>query len=111
MQPIPRGLLIHSAQLNDVERDSFGKEEDRLVAVLERVRVEPSDKIVVNEYGTDIQCSAVLFIDARSSTPAGVSVDVGQSVVWDGRRYRVQDVQRFYDNRKYHHMEVALTDG
>lgn len=111
MLPIPRGLLIHTVQLNDVIRDPFGMEEDKLAAVLGRVRIEPTDKIVVNEYGTDIQCTATLFIDAKSSTPEGVSVNVGQTVIWDGRRYRVQDVQRFYDQRKYHHMEVSLTDG
>ena len=59
----------------------------------------------------DVQCTANLFIDAVSSWPLGVSPSVGNSVVWEGRRYIVQDIQRLYDEHKLHHLEVELSDG
>lgn len=111
MLPIPLKLLIHSATLNEVETDKWGAEQDKFAYALHHVRFEPSTRIVHTANNADVQCTATLFIDAVSSWPLGVSPSVGNSVVWEGRRYIVQDIQRLYDENKLHHLEVELSDG
>lgn len=111
MRPIPVSLLIHSAALYDVEKDDYRQETDTLRARLDRVRVDPSVEIVKDRNGEDVQCSALLFYDERNSLPRGLRFSTGQAVVFDGQRYRVQDVQMLYDERALHHQEVALIDG
>lgn len=111
MLPIPLKLLIHSATLNEVEADKWGAEQDKLISALHHVRFEPSTRIVHTANNSDVQCTATLFIDSVSSWPVGVSPSVGNSVVWEGRRYIVQDIQRLYDEHKLHHLEVELSDG
>lgn len=110
-RPIPTRLLIHQATLNDVVRGDYGEEQDKMVAELRQVRFEPSARIVTTASGADVQCVATLFVDGVNSFPRGVSISIGQSVLWEGRRYRVQDVAREHDERKLHHLEVELSDG
>lgn len=108
---IPAHLLIHSATLFDVEKDQWGDAQDKIVSELVRVRFEPSTRIIANANGTDIQCTATMFVDSVNSYPANVSISVGQAILWDGARYIVRDVQRLYDEIKLHHLEVELSDG
>lgn len=111
MLPIPLRMLIHEAMLNEVTSDKWGAESDKVVAHLKHVRIEPSDRIVRTSNNADVQCTATLFIDAISSWPIGITPSVGNSVLWEGRRYKVQDVQRLYDENRLHHLEVELSDG
>ena len=111
MLPIPLRLLIHDAVLNEVETNSWGAEQDKLLYNLKYVRFEPSTRIVHTSDNADVQCVATLFIDAVSSWPLGVTPSVGNSVLWEGRRYKVQHVQRLYDDNRLHHLEVELSDG
>lgn len=111
MLPIPLRLLIHEATLNEVERNDYGAEQDKLIASLKYVRFEPSTRIVHTAENADVQCVATLFIDAVSSWPLGVTPSVGNSVIWEDRRYKVQDIQRLYDDNRLHHLEVELSDG
>lgn len=111
MLPIPLRLLIHEATLYETEKNDYGAEQDKLVAALKYVRFEPSTRIVHTADNADVQCVATMFVDAVSSWPVGVRVYVGNSVVWEGRRYKVQNVQRFYDENRLHHLEVELSDG
>lgn len=108
---IPAHLLIHSATLNDVIKDEWGLVQDKLVSELVRVRFEPSTRLVKDANGEDIQCTALLFVDMVNSYPANLVISVGQSIVWDGQRYIVQDIHRLYDEIKLHHLEVDLSDG
>lgn len=111
MRPIPVSMLIHEAILNNVTTDENFSEQDQLVEYLYQVRFEPSSRVIVGSDNVDIQCTATMYVDGVNSHPQGVSVDVGQSVLWEGRRYIVQDVKRLYDGRNYHHLEVDLSDG
>ena len=111
MLPIPLRMLIHEAVLNSVTTDEWQAEQDKFLHNLKYVRFEPSTRIVHTANNADIQCTATLFIDAISSWPIGVVPEIGNSVIWEGRRYKVQDVQRLYDDRKLHHLEVELSDG
>lgn len=111
MLPIPLRLLIHEATLNEVERDDYGTEQDKVIAQLKYVRFEPSTKIIHTADNADVQCTSKLFIDAVASWPIGVSPSVGNSILWDGRRYKVQLIKRLYDENRLHHLEVELSDG
>ncbi len=111
MRPIPLGLLCHTVQLSNVERDDYGAETDVPVATLHRVRLEPSAQVLVSNQGMDVQCSATLFVDARRSWPVGVRVLPEQALLWEGKRFRVHAVYPLFDGRKLHHWEVALSDG
>ena len=111
MLPIPLRMLIHEATLNEVERNDYGAEQDKLIATLKYIRFEPSTRIVHTTDNADVQCTATMFIDAISSWPVGISPSIGNSVVWEGRRYKVQDIQRLYDDNRLHHLEVELSNG
>lgn len=111
MKPIPVRLLIHGATLSTVETDENLKEYDKLKAVLLQVRFEPLNRVVVRSDNTDVQCSARLFVDAVNTRPVGVEIHEGESVLWEDRRYIVQQVYPMYDARKLHHWEVDLSDG
>lgn len=111
MLPMPMRLLIHSATLNNVVVDENLNEQDNFVVQMYHVRFEPSTRVIVARDNTDVQCVATLYIDAVKSQPQDLVVSIGQSIVWDGNRYKVADVARLYDEGKYHHMEVELTDG
>lgn len=111
LRSLPVSMLCHTCTLNDVVRDDYQNEYDRFVANLERVRLEPSVQRIIDAAGQDVQCAAVLYFDARVSTPHGQTFDIGQSIVFDGDRYRVADIQRLYDRNRLHHLEVTLIDG
>lgn len=111
MLPIPLRLLIHEATLNEVVRDDYGAEQDKMIAQLKYVRFEPSTRVVRTADNADVQCTATLFIDAVSSWPVGVSPSIGNSIIWEGRRYRIEDIARQYDENRLHHLEVALSNG
>lgn len=104
-------VLIHGCSLYNVDIDDYRNETDKLVANVMRVRIDPGTKIIKDSKGTDVQVSATLYYDERNSAPRGVRFLVGQAIVFDGERYRVADVQRFYDSVRLHHQEVALIDG
>ena len=111
MPPISRDLLVHDAELNNVVRDKFGSETDELIEHLYYVRLEPSQKVIVSSDNADIQCSALMFVDSVNTIPVGIPISVGNSILWEGKRYRVQQVNPFYDNVRLHHTEVLLSDG
>lgn len=112
MRPIPLKLLIHDAVLNNIVTDDYQNEQDQFVTALYRVRFEPETRLVKTSTGADVQCTAMMFFDSVNSWPVGTAFDVEkQSIVWQGRRYRIQDVQLLYDANKLHHMEVYLSDG
>lgn len=111
MLPIPLKLLIHSATLHEVTRDDYGAETDKLIDTLYHVRFEPTDRITRDANGADVQLTAVMFYDAVSSHPVGLSPSVGNSILWDGRRYIVRGIKRLYDDYRLHHLEVELSNG
>lgn len=111
MLPIPLRLLIHEATLNEVVIDDLFAEQDKLLAQMYHVRFEPSTRVVVDSNGADVQCTATMFFDSVSSWPVDCVISVGNTIIWEGRRYRVRDVQRLYDDNRLHHLEVELSDG
>ena len=115
MIPIPRRLLIHSCALvTELPKDKWGNVSTDSVA-LSHVRVEPCAKVVKSADGVDVQLSAVLFFDCRASIPRSADFrmpgDGGcerQTVIFEGRRYVVGSIERLYDTKGIHHLEIGL---
>lgn len=119
--PIPKKLLIHSAELiTEFSADKWGTPQKSETVQLEHVRIEPSAKYVIGGNGETVQLAAVLFFDCRNSSPADVSfalkddtVNGGtvvlQKVSFGGRLFTVQTVETLYaDKNRVHHYEVGL---
>lgn len=115
MIPIPRRLLIHSCELvTELPKDKWGNV-STVSEKLSCVRVEPCVKVVKGADGVDVQLSAVLFFDTHTSCPRSavfkLSGDGGcerQTVIFDGRRYVVGSIERLYDTKGVHHLEIGL---
>ena len=115
MIPIPRRLLIHSCELvTELPKDKWGNV-STVSEKLSCVRIEPCAKVVKGSDGADVQLSAVLFFDMRTSYPCSAVFrlpgDGGcerQTVIFEGRRYVVGSIERLYDSRGLHHVEVGL---
>ena len=115
MIPIPRRLLIHSCELvTELPKDKWGNVSADSVT-LSCVRVEPCAKVVKGADGVDVQLSAVLFFDMHTSYPRSAVFkmpgDGGcerQTVVFEGRRYVVGNIERLYDTKGVHHLEIGL---
>ena len=115
MIPIPRRLLIHSCQLvTELPKDKWGNV-SAVSEVLSCVRIEPCAKVVKSADGVDVQLSAVMFFDMHTSFPRSavfkLSGDEGcerQVVIFEGRRYVVGSIERLYDTKGVHHLEIGL---
>lgn len=111
MRCIPRGLLIHSAEIRSVlNEDCFGKKVYSEPEKLRFIRIdrEESDKKAAHAF----KCtgSAVLIYDALSSLPLNFSFTVGQEVLSDGSLYRIRLVRKLYDKSRLHHIEAELEE-
>ena len=118
--PIPKRLLVHSAELvTKYNSDKWGKASDSDSVQLEHIRIEPTSQIVTDSSGTMIKLSATLFYDCRNSSPSvnfalkgdsvdGKTVEI-QQVIFGGRTFTVQTIEPLYaDTNKIHHYEVGL---
>lgn len=113
MMPIPKALLIHTAQIQDVSgKDTWGKETLTEPVTLEYVRLEPSTKYVRDKSNQEIQLAAVMFYDCRNSRPRGQTFRDNQVLTFNGERYRTKLVEPLYDGRRLHHYEIGMVrDG
>lgn len=111
MKPIPKSLLPHSAALKSATIDAWQKPVDTPIAALEHVRVEPSSKIIKSKDNTEKQLAAVMFYDVRNSSPKNQAFAAGQVVVFDGARYEIELVDKLYDARHLHHLEIGMSGG
>lgn len=108
MKPIPKNLLIHSADLFEVTEGAWQDKSETLVAVLKNVRVEPCSKMIATNDNRSLTLSAVLFYDTRNSQPRDIEISCGNYVIFEKQKYRVETVERLYDNKRLHHLEVGL---
>lgn len=107
-RPIPCSLLIHSAVLYQVSENAWQSETRTELAQLSHVRIEPASRLVVGKDNRSAEISAVLFYDCRNSRPRAIEFAEGQRVEFGGKLYRIQSIDRIYDNRRLHHLEVGL---
>lgn len=109
MNQIPKSLLIHEiTHMTALKKDKWGKGEAVDTQKVERVRIEPSSKIVRGKNGAEIQLQAELFYDCKNSRPKGVIFKEDDIVAFNDARHKVKTVTRLYDEKKLHHYEIGL---
>ena len=109
MKPIPKRLLIHSAELKTVNADnSWQEEETKTIANLKYVRIEPSSKHITAKDNRQVTLAATLLYDCRNSRPAGVGFIQGQKIIWNGIEHVIETIEPLYDGEKLHHYELGL---
>lgn len=109
MKPIPKNLLIHSAyaiKLGEPERWEAAPEIGR--TKLSRIRMEPSSTLRISKTNEQVQLSGVLFYDCRNSRPKDYDFSHADKIEIDGVQYNIVGVQKHYDDKKLHHLEVEL---
>ena len=106
---IPASLLIHAVTLYKIkEKDRWGKAELDTGTELQRVRMEPSSRIVRDKNNAEIQLTATLFYDCRNSRPRNVTFEVDDIISFNGQKHRVQTIEPMYDGKRLHHYEIGL---
>ena len=121
IRPIPKNLLIHSAELTtEFSPDKWGKPQGCETVQLEHVYFENSAKHIIGGNGELVQLAATLYFDCRNSSPRDVRFAlkddtvngkkvVLQKVSFEGRLYTVQTVEALYaDRKRVHHYEAGL---
>lgn len=109
MKPIPKSLLIHSAELKAVSTDnSWQDEETKTIANLKYVRIEPSSKLITAKDNRQVTLTVTLLFDCRNSRPADVKFKQGQKIIWNGIEHTIETIEPLYDGSKLHHYELGL---
>lgn len=110
MIPIPSSFLIHSAQLlTPTGEDVWQSQTYGSPISLSHIRVEPVKQWITDKENRQVSLSASLFYDCRNSLPRNVEFRAGAKVIFDGREYTIETVERLYDERRLHHIEVGLS--
>lgn len=109
MRPIPKNLLIHEVMLHRSQsKDRWGKTELDRGAHLERVRLEPTSKIVRDKNNAEIRLSAIMFYDCKNSLPRDISFAEDDIIIFNRQKHKIQTVELLYDEQKLHHYELGL---
>ena len=109
MKPIPKKLLIHNVTLyKEVNKDRWGKSNLSEGIALERVRMEPSGKVIRDKSGAEVQLASTLFYDCKNSYPKDISFVLDDIIVFNGQKHQIKDIEPLYDERKLHHYELGL---
>ncbi len=108
MKPIPKTLLIHSAELFEEKEGGWQESERTPIAALTHIRIEPCSKLMQTDGNRSVTLEATLFYDCRNSSPANVEFKQGLRLKFDEVIYKVETVERLYDNKRLHHLEVGL---
>ena len=120
ISPIPKKLLPHSAELiTKYDPDKWGNSAESDTVILEHIRIEPSEKIIMENSEIKIKLSATIFYDMRNSSPDAKfrlkgdiigekTVDV-QQIFFNGRIFTVKTIEAHYaDSKNIHHYEIGL---
>lgn len=109
MRPIPKRLLIHSATaVTEGKADIWNEKSAASETQLSLIRVEPSSDLTVSKQNEQVKLSAILIFDCKNSKPAGFEFDHVKHIVFEGQKYNIEGIGKFYDERKLHHYEVEL---
>ena len=108
MRPIPLKLLIHSVLLRHPSGVDRWQNTTYTDTNLTRVRIEPSGKVVKTKDNTEVQLTSMMFYDRSNSRPAGIEIQPDDVIVFGTQTYTVKTVERLYDERRLHHLEVGL---
>ena len=109
MKPMPKNLLIHSAELISVsEKDQWQEEQTGKSVHLEKIRIEPFSKLVTAKDNRQITLSALLIYDCRNSRPKNIQFEQDQKVMWNGIEHVIETIEPLYDGGILHHYELGL---
>lgn len=109
MMRIPRQLLIHSAYADSgTTKDMWGAESYKTRTELSFIRVAATTKLSMDKSNNQVQLSAVLIYDCRSSRPRNFDFNIVDRIVFSGTSYRIVRIDPKYDGRQLHHYEVEL---
>ena len=109
MRPIPKRLLIHSAELLiPTGVDARQKPTYASPVNLTRIRVDGSDRTVISKDNTEQQLTSDLYYDCRLSRPRDIKFEPGQKVIFGGRELLVVQAIPCEDEHGPHHWEVGL---
>lgn len=109
MRSIPRELLIHSAEVRTpLSEDSFGNVILSEGVQLKYVRIDSVRGCGYEGMRKSGKSSAVLIYDGRNSLPRGFEFSLGQRVYFGGAEYTVVSVEKYFEKRLPHHIEVGL---
>ncbi len=108
MKPIPKKMLIHTADLKSITHDIWQTETLSLISRLKNIRIEPCSKIVTDKQNKQLTLSAVMFYDCRNSYPQNINFVHGQKIVFNDKQYTIEVIEPLYDGTKLHHYELGL---
>ena len=112
MTPIPRTLLIHSADVRVYSIDPYwGGREPLYEEKLSFIRIEPMMEENMTADEEYPRLSGRLFFDCLNSRPSGFEFILSSKryeVDFMGETYTVKKVAPYFDNGRLHHYEVLL---
>lgn len=109
MRPIPKRLLIHTAELKTVGINNTWQDEKITdMTKLKKIRIEPCSRLVTAKDKRQVSLSAVLFYDCKNSCPKNQIFSQGQKVIWNGTEHIIETIEPLYDDNKLHHYELGL---
>lgn len=118
LPPIPRQLLKSTVIVDACAAVDRDRRQQCVTHTVKRVHLQPSASVRKSRYNTDVVLRAMLFVDARLSTPAldweallctaqAVGGDV--TVKLRSQAYTVASVERIPDDEdNLHHWEIGL---
>lgn len=109
IRPIPKKLLIHSVIYTEkTDGDGWNDSSTPAPITIDRVRVDASTSLNRSSNRQDINADHVLFID-RVHSSQFFRMKEGSTVEFNGREWKVDTVQEFYDFKNQpHHYEIGL---
>lgn len=119
LKPIPEKILKHEVTFQVCSGVDAWQNPSYDSQVVKSCCVQPSSETRKTKDNTEVVLRALLFIDARYSSPASLDIeglkDTSESnghaltVIFNGRTYTVESVDVLYDDEGiYHHSEVGL---
>lgn len=108
---IPVELLIHSVTYHEYSESDRWGESWKDPVILERVRVEPLQKVIRGAAGDQVTSVATLFVDSVNSLPQPLpAFTLKSKIIFNGNEMFVAAPDPLYalDPAIPHHWEIAL---
>ena len=106
---IPKKLLQHSVvHRSGPTTDEWQNPTFTDVKTVKNVRVDPSSAVKKTKDNQEKVLAALMFYDCRNSSPREVTFAEGDQIEFIGMKYTVVSVEKLYDEKRLHHLEVGL---
>ena len=105
-------LFSQSAEWIKSEESTF-EIPDSISFKLSKIRVDATKSEYLSNQGSEPSSSATMYfvlglslLDGKRGNPL---FDLGDEIVFDNQRYRINGIKRSFDALKAHHIEVSLS--